>query len=387
MDRSPRRGRPAPPAAVPYEPPRYPKLVRCGLIGGVAFAIAALAYTVLWFAGASQLKAGVEEWIAQRSASGFSARVGKLEIGGYPLAFKLIAADPKLDFSPPPGSGQAAWSAGFARAVAEVAPWRRRDFRIELTGEHGFEFGSGPGRQAMSGETGRVQAVAAFDSEGFPEFLSLDLQQIDLKNSRRRPAYAVASARLSAERRPGGDGERFTPGLRFTIIAEGVNAPALVRLPLGNALQRVLLEARLVGDFPLENVLESLGAWRDQGGTLELDKVDIRYGQLGVQASGTLALDRNLQPIGALTARLEGFLGAIDALREADIIRTRDAAMAKLVLGSLAKRPAGGGPRVLSLPLSVQDRKLSAGPVPLMEIPEIRWPERAGETNQLRFLR
>ena len=369
------------------KPPRGPKLVRYGLIGGVAIAIAALAYTVLWFAGASQLKAGVEEWIAQRPATGLSATAGSLEIGGYPLAFKLIARNPKLDFSPPPGSGQAAWSARFARAVAETAPWRPREFRIELTGEHDFEFGSGPGRQALRGETGRIRAAAAFDSEGFPEFLSLDLRRIDLENSRGRPAYAVASARLSAERRPGGDGEGSAPDLRFTIAAEGVNAPALERLPLGNALQRVLLEARLVGDFPLENVLESLGAWRDRGGTLELDKVDIRYGQLGVQASGTLALDRNLQPIGALTARIEGFPGAIDALREANFIRPRDAAMAKLVLGALARRPAGGGPRALSLPLSVQDRKLSAGPVPLMDIPEIRWPEPAGETNRLRLLR
>jgi len=369
------------------KPPRGPKLVRYGLIGGGAVAVAALAYTVLWFIGAAQLKAGVEEWIAQRPATGLSATVGSLEIGGYPLAFKLIVGNPKLDFSPPPGSGQAAWSAGFARAVAETAPWRPRDFRIELTGEHGLEFGSGPGRQALRGETGRVRAAAAFDSEGFPEFLSLDLRRIGLEDSRGRPAYAVASARLSAERRPGGDGEGSTPDLRFTIAAEGVNAPALPRLPLGNHLQRVLLEARLVGDFPLENVLESLGAWRDQGGTLELDKVEIRYGQLGVQAGGTLALDRNLQPIGALTARLEGFLGAIDALREAGIVRPHDAGVVKLVLGALARRPAGGGPRTLSLPLSVQDRKLSAGPVPLMDIPEIRWPERAGETNRLRILR
>ena len=387
MDRSPRRGRPAPPGAALDEPPRHTKLVRYGLIGGGAFAVAALVYTVLWFAGASQLKAGVEEWIAQRPATGLSARVGKLEIGGYPLAFKLIARDPELEFSPPPGSGQAAWSAGFARAVAETAPWRPREFRIELTGEHGFEFGSGPGRKALRGETGRVRVAAAFDSEGFPEFLSLDLRRIGLEDRQGRPAYAAASARLSAERRPGGDGEGSTPDLRFGIAAEGVNAPALARLPLGNQLQRVLLEARLVGDFPLENVLESLGAWRDRGGTLELDKVDIRYGQLGVQASGTLALDRNLQPIGALTARIDGFPGAIDALREAGIIRPRDAAVAKLVLGALARRPAGGGPRALRLPLSVQDRKLSAGPVPLMEIPEIRWPEMAGETDRLRILR
>ena len=294
MDRSPRRGRPAPPGAAPYRPRRGPRLVRYGLIGGAAFAVAALVYTVLWFAGASQLKAGVEEWIAQRPATGLSATTGKLEIGGYPLAFKLIARNPKLDFSPPPGSGQAAWSARFARAVAETAPWRPREFRIELTGEHGFEFGSGPGRQALRGETGRIRAAAAFDSEGFPEFLSLDLQGIGLEDRRGRPAYAVASARLSAERRPGGDGGRITPELRFTLAAEGMDAPALRRLPLGNALQRVLLEARLVGDFPLENVLESLGAWRDRGGTLELDKVEIRYGQLGVQAGGTLALDRNL---------------------------------------------------------------------------------------------
>ncbi len=50
--------------------------------------------------------------------------------------------------------------------------------------------------------------------------------------------------------------------------------------------------------------------------------------------------------------------------------------MAKIVLGMLAKPSAAGEPE-LSLPLTVQDRALLAGPVKLMEMPEVIWDAEA----------
>ena len=44
-----------------------------------------------------------------------------------------------------------------------------------------------------------------------------------------------------------------------------------------------------------------------------------------------------------------------------------------VVLGVLARR-SGDGRGGLTVPLTIQDRQFFAGPVPLMEIPEVTWP-------------
>ena len=80
-----------------------------------------------------------------------------------------------------------------------------------------------------------------------------------------------------------------------------------------------------------------------------------------------------MQPIGAFTASISGFNDAVDALVEAGAARPQDGALAKVVLGVLAKTPPGGGPKVVSLPLSLQDRRLSVGPVPLVTFKRIEW--------------
>jgi hypothetical protein len=42
-------------------------------------------------------------------------------------------------------------------------------------------------------------------------------------------------------------------------------------------------------------------------------------------------------------------------------------------MGVFSRTPSGGGPAVLNLALTAQDRHLYAGPVRLMELPEINW--------------
>ncbi len=65
----------------------------------------------------------------------------------------------------------------------------------------------------------------------------------------------------------------------------------------------------------------------------------------------------------------------MDALRKRGLVRSRDAVTAKLVLGALARTPEGGGPPTLNLAITVQDRTLFAGPVPLARFPAIPWKD------------
>ena len=80
--------------------------------------------------------------------------------------------------------------------------------------------------------------------------------------------------------------------------------------------------------------------------------------------------------MGAATMKFQGFFALIEALVQEGHVHEREAEMAKAVLGMMAKPSATGEPE-LSLPLTVQDRRLSAGPIVLMEVPVVSWDEAA----------
>jgi len=92
-----------------------------------------------------------------------------------------------------------------------------------------------------------------------------------------------------------------------------------------------------------------------------------------LDGDGTMALDGRLQPVGAFSARVTGYDAALNQLIQAGLIRSSDGNMAKMILGALGKVPEGGGPKQIDVPISVQDQRLSVGPIPLMRVPEILW--------------
>jgi hypothetical protein len=130
------------------------------------------------------------------------------------------------------------------------------------------------------------------------------------------------------------------------------------------------------GPLPSGPLLQSLEAWRAAGGAVELRDLALDWPPLRAAGSGTFALDPALQPMGAATMKFQGFFALIEALVQEGHVHEREAEMAKAVLGMMAKPSAAGEPE-LSLPLTVQDRRLSAGPIVLMEVPVVSWDEAA----------
>ena len=106
---------------------------------------------------------------------------------------------------------------------------------------------------------------------------------------------------------------------------------------------------------------------------MELAGFALRWDSLDVSGNGTLALDRELQPTGAMTLSVRGFETVIDTLVARGVIRPGPAATARTILGLMAKTPEEGGAPVLTAPLTVQNRKLFVGPVRLAELPAIVW--------------
>jgi hypothetical protein len=89
-------------------------------------------------------------------------------------------------------------------------------------------------------------------------------------------------------------------------------------------------------------------------------------------ANGTFALDRALQPEGALTAVIEGYGAIVDALVAENGIRPGDALLAKLGLAVLAK-PGPDGKRQITAPVTIQDGEISIAGFRLGKLPRFDW--------------
>jgi hypothetical protein len=183
---------------------------------------------------------------------------------------------------------------------------------------------------------------------------------------------SLANGRLKIERPPVGEPDHKTATLEADLDAENLRLPNLGPAPLGRDVARLRFNGSVLGPVPPGPLAPALMRWRDLGGTVKITRIETRYGPLALAADGTAAFDGAMQPIGAFTARIEGFIETIDALRERGLVRGRDALTAKIVLGALARR-SGDGPPALTIAVTVQDGKLYVGPVVLLDIPLIAW--------------
>ena len=167
--------------------------------------------------------------------------------------------------------------------------------------------------------------------------------------------------------RPGGDIAAGGDAWRLTLPVSPLPA-------LGTLVEQAGADLVVSGPVPADLRQTNVAAWRDNGGSVEIERLTLRWGPLSVEATGTVTLDEALQPRGTLNARIQGFVEAIDALVEAGAVAAKDAGLAKGALTLLAGPPGPDGVATLTAPLAVANRRLFLGPIQLGEIQPIVWP-------------
>ena len=366
-----------------YKPPLTLQLIRWFLFGLVGFAAFSVAYTAYWFYVASAFRDGLPAWIERLGGAGATLAYRQLEIAGYPFQFRLIFHEPLFDAPALPAlAGKPLrWSAG--RVVATMAPWNFNRYAIDLAGDHRVDWPAERGPRTT--RLGAAEFLVRTDmrDDGLPGELRFDIARLRIAegSANSDPLWMAARARIDAERLfPEGD-IATQPTFRLDFRIEDARIPP-GDFPLGRDVGRLVGAAQVIGPLSDPTNASGLQVWRDGGGIVEYTINEAKYGPLTVEATGTAALDDALQPITAGTAKAEGLFAAIDALRERDIVRSRDAAMAKVVLGVLS-RPNDKGVPTISLPFSIQNQKLHAGPVALLDVPPVQWPQRPGARPQI----
>lgn len=371
MNRSaPAHAQEAAPAAEVHraEPASRPGLSRASVFAAV-IALLLMGYVALWATTAWQLRSGVRDWVAARQAEGYRIAHGPLAIGGFPRLARVTLSAPGIAA---PDGRALGWSWAGEQAVIEANPLRPKTVTVRLAGEEAVSINvdgklrtyRGAGTLTLQVDAGRLPAATS-------------LVVHDLSMAAEDPGDAVEIQRLSASGRSADRPSSGAAGAGYAIRidADGIRLPRQLDLPLGERIAHLAVDAvfdRRLGtrsDLP-----GALAAWRDSGGAVELNKVRLRYGPLHLDGSGTAALDAALQPIGTFVARIQGFQEAVSALGARGYIDEQTALRARAALAILGRPGANGGAATLSVPLSLHDRRLSVGPLPLMLVPVIEWP-------------
>lgn len=353
-----------------YRPPTYLRNIRIGLTVLVVMISVAVVYVLFWWGMAYQFRETVNGWVELRRAEGYQVKHAGFRLSGFPLLLRMEMKEPAFAA----GGDTPSWSWRGDKAVVEAYPWNPWRVTVGLAGEYRLDVVQKGGPVTYTGAA--EEFTARFPTGGGrPPQGELTVRNFSLSDAGTARA-AAARAVIKIDRLSSGNVDYRTPTVAFRLEAEGVKAPGILALPLGGDISLLAVEGSVLGAIPPGPWPEALTVWRDAGGTLELKRLDTVLGPLTLNAGGTMALDASAQPIGAFTAKVQGFFETVEELRKGGFISGKDAVTATAVLGAMARKSRDGGPTTLNLALTIQDRRIYAGPVAFAELPAIPWDER-----------
>lgn len=326
------------------------------LFGAIAGAVAG--YFALWSHLQSQIEAGVQQFLAAQNAQGRIAEVGAMHRGGFP--YRLSLRLERLAIADPGASSQ--WQLGADEIVLHFQLWNFRHGIAEIPGMVGLVWIDGQrARHAVSLQAREsARASLVLDGSDRWERLAVDLRQVAFGQD----WQGFTAGQVLLHVRQAGS---VPPGQDISLQVQRLQLPPKYDGPLGREIADLRLLGRSSGPWLGTGIETALRNWRDAGGIVDFQTVALHWGGLRVTGDGSLALDRDFRPLGAMGGQIYGAATAIDALAAAGRVKSAEAALAKTALKQFEKRDSANEP-FLPLPLTLQDGRLSIGSIPLLEL-------------------
>lgn len=325
--------------------------------------LVAFLYVMLWFYLAGQAARGIEDWARLQEARGQMAQLETRVAGGFPFRIEIAVDEPRLG-----GRTRAAtWVWVPPPTIVEIGlfSWNRPRFRA--SGRHEVSAIVGGEQYAYEGEIASLLVELGVGS-GRVEDVFLYAEDARMQGRSDLP-YSAASLEVEVLRPEADPEDALAPSLKLRVEGRDLVVPPLELTPLGPRMRRLNLDSTLKGRIEGRQLAAALRLWSAAGGVLEVPRLDMLWGPLGLSGNATLALDQDLQPEGALGARMTGFFRALEAFAEAGWLSVSTASFAKVVLGSLSRPNPEGGSPILDVAVTLQERTLYIGKVKIGTLP------------------
>lgn len=320
-----------------------------------------VAVPALWWLAQNQVTAAVLS--AQRDAAreGITLDHSGLSFSGFPFYLSAALANPKADWR----GGR--WQ-GPDSLTGETSFTNPTNIRFDASGKHALDIGA----LSLTADSQEALALLEVGQQGL-EAIEANLGQTELQLAGGLGDARLQSLDLSASPLP-----PLTDASQTTAIAldlAGLSLPQALgaQLPgLGTSIEEGSLRANLSGPLTPGPAPQVLRYWRQNGGTLDLQRLTLTWGPVALEAAGKLSLDDLLRPVGTLNLQVAGFPALLEGLAA---LGRLEPALAKTyggLLGGMAQPRSGKQGRWLALPLVLQDGRaflrLPFGKIPLAKL-------------------
>jgi hypothetical protein len=347
-------------------------------------ALLAIAYTAFWFNRADALRAEVDKWAAEQRQAGMEVSWRAVRVTGFPLRMALEVDHPRIADPVHPN----AWAWSGDSLTAHVLPYRFNHVIVRFGGQQALDYRVEDARGGHSAKTvqaafERASASLVFDRAG------LDRLAVDLvgMNARRRPALELSAGALSLFQDDDIAARRIQFHLRrpqvedaeaprdttrdIHLRAEGLSWRTPPLPPLAAEIDHLELAMRLV-NLPRRARFNraTLREWTASGGEVDVQALNIVWGDVGVEVNGGFGFDTTARPHGRLRARIGGYTMLVDAMVGEGRLEPRHAEPVKSALDIIAAIGRDGEGRI-SVPMRFADGYFHLGPVRVMAMPSV----------------
>jgi hypothetical protein len=336
---------------------------RFGLAVVVGLLVLSGAYTAYWWIVAGRIEDGIVAWQQSMRAQKIVASWQTIRIAGFPFHFHIALSSASLldrALTPSP-------EVRLAELTASARPWDFADWRLGAPQGLAADLAAAGSRPPVKLAAQTGEGTVSLGSDGATA-LWLNFQDATAEGGGRVPIKAV-NAWIGLPANP--PRTHTEPNLRLALDLRQVHLPSPPPT-LSDTIDDLAFGVTIKGAIPDGPLVQAIAAWRNAGGTIEFDHLHLDWGGLGATATGTMALDQDLQPIGAFSGGIEGFGTILSALVEAGRIDTEEAALAQIALSALAKPGPDGKPQIMTS-FTIQNGKMYLGPAKLGAAPRIVW--------------
>lgn len=341
-------------------PMPQPPTKRRRWIGRISVGVAAavVLYAAAWFIFAAQVHSAAVAWLNNQINRPTHVRCPDVAVAGFPGPVVLTCTAP-LGVAP-------GWRWHAPTVQATVVPWSLDAWPFTMPGRHQVDGPDGVWTLSASAINGVIDPTGA---------VAVQMADVAIDTDGQSWSAKAVDLSIAADLTAGAINPKA-----FDVIARAVTPPdPLARtMDLGPMIDHAALRAVIEGTVSVSRWPPdpaSIASWRDQGGVMQVEHAALSIGDVMMDTDGTLAFDALLQPQAAFTVRVAGWQAALGALVSKGVMARRDAAMAVFVLGAMAQVPEGGGRKVVTAPMTIQDGAVYVGPIRIAVLPPMRWNE------------
>jgi hypothetical protein len=337
---------------------------RFGLVAVVVLAVLGGGYGALWWYVADRIKSDAVAWRDAQGPHHVDVSWRGLKVSGFPFGWRIAIDDALLrDRRRSPAPEMHA-----ARLLASAYPWSLGIWRLAAPDGLTAGLDAEGTKPSVNLEAQRADGMAV-PAPPSGVSLWLKLQNITAEAAGGTIPVKTADAWLTLPAEP--PKSDTDPGLALALDLRQMRVPQ-PPTGFGPTLDELAFGVTVKGKLPEGPLAPALAAWRDAGGTIDVDRLRVEWSGLGITANGTVALDRALQPIAAFSGGFEGFDAVINALVAANLMTEEQAAIVQIALNTLAKPGPDGKPQIVA-PFTIQNSRVYIGPARLGRIPRLGW--------------